>query len=255
VLITLLNVAFVTLFYKELKLATFDSALAHSLGLRPGMLHYLLMILVSVTAVGAFDAVGSILVVAFFIIPPATAYLLTDRLWVMLALSPVFGALAAVTGYDLARGQFLGILPVSGLLQFLDRIVGLGGYTDWNVSISASMVMMAFVFFLLAWVFSPRQGLISGALRRRAQRQQFTDQMVLGHIFHHQTRPEAREELDTQTLHEHLGWSSARTALEVARLRALNLIHVKDNYVTLTERGERLVRDFLRENARTLAGS
>ncbi|MEL7233586.1 MAG: metal ABC transporter permease, partial [Chloroflexota bacterium] len=69
----LATVLFVTLFYKELKLAAFDEALAKALGLRPGVLHYALMVLVSLVAVGAFDAVGSILVIAFFIIPPAAA--------------------------------------------------------------------------------------------------------------------------------------------------------------------------------------
>jgi manganese/zinc/iron transport system permease protein len=253
--IALLNALFVTVFYKELKLSTFDSGLAKALGFRPGMLHYALMILVSVTAVGAFDAVGSILVVAFFIIPPVTAYLLTDRLWVMLTLSPIFGALAAITGYDLARGQFLGVIPMNNVLAALDGLVGLDGYTDWNVSISASMVIMAFVFFLLVWVFSPRQGLISTIVRRRAQKQGFADQMVLGHIYHHHEQPEASAELAADTLYRHLGWSPTSMGLTLARLRALHLVEVHENHVALTERGERLVREFLRENTQRVTGS
>ena len=79
-LMTALTLAFVLLFFKELKLCSFDAGLAQALGFRPGRLNYALMILVSLVAVGAFDAVGSILVIAFFIIPPAAAYLLTDRL-------------------------------------------------------------------------------------------------------------------------------------------------------------------------------
>jgi len=47
--------------------------------LKPALLHYGLMTVVSITAVGAFDAVGSILVVALMIAPPATAYLLAER--------------------------------------------------------------------------------------------------------------------------------------------------------------------------------
>src|SRR5262249_47108473 len=68
--ILLLNVGFELLFYKELKLATFDAGLAAALGFSPALVHYGLMALVSVTAVGAFDAVGSILVVALMIVPP-----------------------------------------------------------------------------------------------------------------------------------------------------------------------------------------
>lgn len=164
--ITLINLGFVVLFYKELKLATFDAGLARALGLRPGTLHYALMALVSLTAVGAFDAVGAILVVAFFVIPPATAYLLTQRLNRMLVIAALLGALAAYTGYDLARGQLLGIIDMNRVLVWLDGVIGLGGYTTWNVSISASMVMMMFIFLVLAWVFSPKQGILVGALRR-----------------------------------------------------------------------------------------
>ncbi|MBI5668017.1 MAG: metal ABC transporter permease [Chloroflexi bacterium] len=244
-LVTLLNVGFIALFYKELKLTSFDSALATALGFRPVALNYMLMTLVSVTAVSAFDAVGSVLVVAFFIIPAATAYLLTDRLAIMLLISPVFGALSAMTGYELARGQLLGILPISDVLVFLDRTVGLDGYTQWNSSISASMVIMAFLFFLAAWVLSPRYGLVAAALRRRMQRQQFADQMILGHIYHHQGRPEAPEELAADRLHEHLGWTPTHTRLAIARLRTLNLVILEDEQVRLTPRGERVVSEFL----------
>ena len=89
--LTLLTLCGVVLFYKELKLTTFDATLAAALGFRPTLLHYGLMVMVSLVAVGAFDAVGSILVVAFFIIPPAAAYLLTDRLPRMLAYSALIG--------------------------------------------------------------------------------------------------------------------------------------------------------------------
>src|SRR5262249_54856905 len=101
--ILLINVLFIALFYKELKLATFDAGLAAALGFTPAVLHYALMTLVSVTAVGAFDAVGSVLVVAFMIVPPATAYLLTDRLSRMLLTSALLGAVNAVAGFWLAR--------------------------------------------------------------------------------------------------------------------------------------------------------
>lgn len=242
--ITLINVLFVTLFYKELKLSTFDAALAKALGFRPAYLHYGLMVLVSITAVGAFDAVGAILVVAFFVIPPATAYLLTRRLSVMLFLAPVFGALAAYTGYDLARGNFLGIVDVSAVLRWLDGIVGLGGYTTWNVSISASMVMMMFAFLVLAWIFSPQSGLIAGLIRRRQQANNFTEYVVLGHIANHEGAPDAAVELAIPTLHDHFRWSPLRMRLVLTRLRTLQLVHVEGEQVSLTPRGHQHLAAF-----------
>src|SRR5262249_48937177 len=96
--VLLANLAFVTVFYKELKLATFGPALGAALGFLPAVLHYGLMTLVSVTAVAAFDAVGSVLVVALMIVPAAAAYLLTDRLGVMLGLACGVGVAGAVAG-------------------------------------------------------------------------------------------------------------------------------------------------------------
>jgi ABC-type Mn2+/Zn2+ transport system permease subunit len=243
-LITLLNMAFVTLLYKELKLTTFDSGLAAALGFRPGLLNYLLMMLVSVTAVGAFDAVGSILVIAFFIIPAATAYILTERLWVMLVLAPIFGALGVYTGYNFSRGDFLGIYQISDLLKFLDRIIGLDGYTTWNTSISASMVIMTFVFFLLAWIVSPRYGLVANVVRRALQRRQFHDQLMLMHIANHQNTPEAPDECAIEHLPEHLHWSEQQVHQVVGRLRLRNLIQLEGSLVKLTERGHQRVENF-----------
>jgi len=68
-----LNILFITIFYKELKLTAFDAGLAAALGFSPALINYALMSLVSLTAVGAFDAVGSILVVALMVAPPAAA--------------------------------------------------------------------------------------------------------------------------------------------------------------------------------------
>ncbi len=99
---TLINGAFVTLFYKELKIATFDEALAKALGLAPGVLFYLLLLLTSGTAVAAFDAVGAVLFVAFVIVPPSAAYLLTDRLWMMFVYGALVSIASSVSGYFLA---------------------------------------------------------------------------------------------------------------------------------------------------------
>lgn len=244
-LTALLNLAFVTFLYKELKLTSFDPALAAALGLRPALMNTLLMVLVSITAVAAFDAVGSVLVVAFFIIPPATALLLSDRLVHILLLAPLAGMLASLTGYEFSRGNFLGIAQVSDLLVTLDRWVGLDGYTLWNTSISAAIVLMMFFFFLLAWLFSPRQGLLSTLLQRRARRRHFADQLLLGHVHNHQGTAEAASELAQAGLHHHLNWSPQKTRRVLARVRLRKLVRVEDGVLQLTARGERSVREFM----------
>ena len=244
-LTALLNLGFVTLFYKELKLTTFDPALAAALGLRPAVMNTALMVLVSITAVAAFDAVGSVLVVAFFIIPPATAWLLSDRLAHILLLAPLGGVLATLTGYEFSRGNFLGIAQISDLLVALDGMVGLDGFTEWNTSISAAIVLMMFFFLLLAWAFSPRQGLLSTLLQRHARRQHFADQLLLGHVYNHQGTAEAAVELAQTGLHQHLGWTPSKTQRVLGRLRLRSLVRLEAGAVQLTAGGERSVRRFM----------
>ena len=249
--LTLLTLLFTLVFYKELKLSTFDAALAKALGFRPAVMNYALMTLVSLVAVGAFDAVGSILVIAFFIIPPAAAYLLTDRLALMLLLSPLIGAAGALFGYDLARGQLFGVLPIASGIAVVNRLFGLELPEAWDSSISASMALMIFFFFLLAWVFSPRYGLISTMLRRANSRRLFADQVALAHIRNHQGTPSAESELRVETLHAHFRWTRRRMGRVLARLRALGYIRVDAGGARLTERGEAHARRF---RAKTLEG-
>ena len=103
----------IVVFFKELKISTFDATLAATLGFLPAVLHYGLMTLVSFTVVTAFDSTGPVLVVAFFVIPSITAYLLTDRLGWFLGWS----ALVAVVG------AFLGTAVAFLLETMLDRLL------------------------------------------------------------------------------------------------------------------------------------
>jgi manganese/zinc/iron transport system permease protein len=98
----LVNLLFILLFYKELKLTTFDPVLARSLGIPTTLIHYGLMGCVALSAVAAFESVGAILVVAMLVVPAAAAYLLTERLAVMLLLSAIIGGIAAIIGFYLA---------------------------------------------------------------------------------------------------------------------------------------------------------
>lgn len=118
------NLLFIVIFirfgFKGLQITTFNQDFARSVGLSVMVWQYALMGSVSITTVLNFELVGAILVVAFLIVPPATAYLLTTRLKPMLALSVVFGALSAVLGFylaDLVNGSIAGgMATMSGAL-------------------------------------------------------------------------------------------------------------------------------------------
>lgn len=102
-IILLLNLFFITFFFKELKLTTFDPVFSAVIGISPTVIHYALMGLVSLTAVGAYDAVGSILVVGFMIGPALSAYLLTNNLKKMIGFSVGFAIFNSVLGLTIAR--------------------------------------------------------------------------------------------------------------------------------------------------------
>lgn len=97
-----LVVGLVLVFWRWLKIATFDEAFAQALGIPAAALGFGLVILSAIAAVAAFDAVGSIIVIAMFICPPAAARLMTNRLEHQVWWSVAFATLSAVLGYVLA---------------------------------------------------------------------------------------------------------------------------------------------------------
>ena len=134
----ILNLVFVGLFFKELKITSFDPALAFTAGISPTLLHYLLMGAVSVTTVASFESVGSILVVALFIVPGASAYQWTTQLSKMAVLSMIFGAISAVLGYFLA--------------------------VYWDSSIAGAMTVVLGVIFVISLLFAPEKGFLAKKL-------------------------------------------------------------------------------------------
>jgi len=139
--VTVINLAFVVLFFKELQVTSFDPFFADTAGFSSQRVHYLLMTLVAVTAVASFESVGNILVVAMFIVPPATARLMTDRLSVMVLLSVLVGSISAVAGHWSAV-----VVP---------RMIGFS-----SVSTAGMIAVASGLIFTLAVIFSPKQGLL-----------------------------------------------------------------------------------------------
>jgi manganese/zinc/iron transport system permease protein len=205
------NVAFILLFYKELKLATFDAALAAAIGFSPVLIHYMLMSLVSITAVGAFDAVGSILVVALMIAPPSAAYLLTDNLAKMVVLAGVIGAVSAIAGYWTAH--------------LLDA------------SIAGSMASAAGAIFAFVFAFAPGRGLVAAARRRAAQKWEFARTMLAIHLLNHEGRPEELEESRVDRLDRHLRWDQEFISRVVSGAIRRGLVVTRGDELKLTDQG------------------
>lgn len=134
----------VIIFYKELLVSTFDPTFAASYGLPNKFIHYLVMILLTLVTVASLQTVGIILVVAMLITPASTAYLLTNRLSTMIVLASFFGAMSS--------------------------IIGLYFSFEYNLSSGAVIVLVATTLFLLAFFFSPKEGLITRSLRSKKKK-------------------------------------------------------------------------------------
>jgi manganese/zinc/iron transport system permease protein len=100
--VCLAMIALTVVFWRPLKITTFDEGFAQALGLPVQGIGFALVIAAAVAAVAAFDAVGSIIVIAMFICPPAAARLMTERLAAQIWWSVAFATLSAVLGYVLA---------------------------------------------------------------------------------------------------------------------------------------------------------
>ncbi len=207
----LINLAAIIIFFKELKVVTFDPMLAAVLGFSPALIHYGLMTLVSLTTVGAFQAVGSVLVVAFMIGPPVTAYLLTDDLKRMLILSGAIGAVNGILGYQAAA--------------LLD------------VSIAGSMAVMTGLVFLAVFIFAPHRGFISALLRRRNQKIEFAKTTLLFHLFNHEGGDDESRECGVDTIQAELHWGNSFAKKILAFLKQDESIAFSDGVVKLTDKG------------------
>ncbi len=207
--VLLLDLVLIIGLYKELKLSTFDAGLAATLGFSPVLLHYLLMSAVSVTVVGSFEQVGAILVVAMLIVPPATAYLLTDRLGWMLVLSVLIGIASATGGYGLARW--------------------------WDASIAGAIAVTAGLLFVAALLASPRHGVLARLYQRRRLGARLAGQLLMMHL-HHQ-----RGVLPSAALRRRFGWSERRLRRVSEGLRRQGWVRIEDGGMRLTDLGRAAV--------------
>ncbi len=205
--ILVLTTSLLFAFFKELKVSTFDAGLAASLGFSPAIIHYGLMTVSSITTVGAFDAVGAILVVALMIAPAASAYLLTNELKRMLIYAIGFGVCSAISGYWVAH--------------VLDA------------SIAGSITTMLGLLFLIVYLIAPNKGVIAVLYRERQQRIEVSLLTFLLHLKNHTEESERH----VNHLSEHINWQKVRATSVLELALKNNMIQLDRNIVSLTDKG------------------
>ena len=207
-IMAVINLLFVVVFYQALKITTFDQIFARSIGIFTVLIYYALMVLVSVTAVTAFDAVGAILVISFFVAPAATAYLLADRLSHVIMLS-------------------LGVAVLNSIVGFF-----IGYYSD--LTISGTTASVAFVTFTIAFLFN-KDGFISKRVRRKEMHSDLLQLMMLKHI-------ESVGDIVKEDMYTHFNQSQRMLDDAFQSLQKRNLITSTADKMRITDDGVRLIQ-------------
>lgn len=210
----ILNLLFVFIFFKELKVTTFDSEFATIAGLSSGILFYSLMALSSLTAVVAFETVGAILVISFLITPAASAYLITKDLKTMILVSILYSIVNSTLGY------------VIGMLA--------------NVSVSGMSASISGITFFMTVLFN-KSGIITSYIKRSKDKEELKLISMLLHLGNHIGDENENLELGIDTIQNHLLWEKVEVNRISKRLIRRGLISIdnKNNTFKLTELGSK----------------
>ena len=169
--------------------------------------------LVSITAVSAFNAVGTILVISLMVGPPITAYLLTEDLKKMLIISGGIGIVNAIIGYQIS--------------------------VLFDISIAGTISTITGILFLLTLFFSPKHGVIMVLANRAHQKRIYTLHALLFHLYNHEDTNKETEEASIDTICDHLNWTNQRLEKVIAYANKNGYIKMTDGIIKLTECGRR----------------
>ncbi|MBI1338174.1 MAG: iron chelate uptake ABC transporter family permease subunit [Phycisphaera sp.] len=216
-IVTAVVVASTAVLYHPLKVVSFDPTLAAALGLPVMLVHYVMMGVLSATVVAGLTTAGVVMVVAMVITPASAAYHLTNRLWVMLVLAAIFGAVSGVVGMSLA---------------FV-----------FNAPTGPMMVVIASGIFAMAALFSPSHGLVFDRLRRRRMSRHFAGEDVLKAVYR---LGEMGQPTDVPGVAQAAGLSLGRTHTLAEALGREALLKVVNGELSLTQAGRQRASEMVR---------
>ena len=198
-----------------MKVSTFDTEYAKLIGVPTGILFYAFMSLTSLTTVAAFDAVGSILVISFFIAPAATALLFTKNLTQTLIISVIFSMINSIIGYEIA--------------------------VHTNASIAGLCAVVNTLVYMLALLVNPK-GFITTYIRRARNRKLLREELFILHIGKHTAEDLHSPENHAAQIGNHLKWGAARVRAVTNALLSKGELEREGDYYLLTERGAETYR-------------
>ena len=216
--VLLINIVFIAVFFRKLKISSFDPVYAGVAGIAGAGLYYVFMALVSFTAVSAFESVGAILTISFFISPAASAYLISKDLKITIFLAAVYAVVNSCIGYFLA--------------------------VKFNVSMSGMCALVSGLTFMITIAVYPG-GIITKMIRYIKNKNRFSRELLILHIDNHTGKKNALGELGYSTIREHIAWSDSKLKYVLDKLIKKGYVYrAKERGVySLTETGKKLSDD------------
>ena len=216
--VLLINTVFIAVFFRKLKISSFDPVYAGVAGIAGTGLYYVFMALVSFTAVSAFESVGAILAISFFISPAASAYLISKDLKITIFLAAVYAVVNSCIGYFLA--------------------------VKFNVSMSGMCAVVSGLTFMITIAVYPG-GIITKMIRYIKNKNRFSRELLILHIDNHTGKKNALGELGYSTIREHIAWSDRKLKYVLDKLIKKGYVYrAKERGVySLTETGKKLSDD------------
>lgn len=218
VFVLLINTVFIAVFFRKLKISSFDPVYAGVAGIAGAGLYYVFMALVSFTAVSAFESVGAILTISFFISPAASAYLISKDLKITIFFAAVYAVVNSCIGYFLA--------------------------VKFNVSMSGMCALVSGLTFMITIAVYPG-GIITKMIRYIKNKNRFSRELLILHIDNHTGKKNALGELGYSTIREHIAWSDSKLKYVLDKLIKKGYVYrAKERGVySLTETGKKLSDD------------
>ncbi|RVU54262.1 metal ABC transporter permease [Anaerosphaera multitolerans] len=205
------NIGFIVIFFKELKITSFDEEFANIAGFSASFIFYALMILTSMTTVTAFNSVGAILVISFLIAPGSSAYLISRSLKEMLLLSCIYAVANSILGFFLAM--------------------------KLNVSMSGMTAVVAGITFFLTFLFN-REGFLTSVLIRKKNKSLLKTELFIMYLGNHMNDKNLKEELGKGTIKNHLMWTQDEINRQEKLLIKKEFLGIRgDKVYYLTEKG------------------
>ena len=216
--VLLINIVFIAVFFRKLKISSFDPVYAGVAGIAGAGLYYVFMALVSFTAVSAFESVGAILTISFFISPAASAYLISKDLKITILLAAIYAVVNSCIGYFLA--------------------------VKFNVSMSGMCALVSGLTFMITIAVYPG-GIITKIIRYIKNKNRFSRELLILHIDNHTGKKNALGELGYSTIREHIAWSDSKLKYVLDKLIKKGYVYrAKERGVySLTETGKKLSDD------------